>query len=114
MNSKEVKEILAKVLEIDIATIFDNATQKDIAKWDSLQHLNLIVEIFLYRYNKNVFKKIAMRHAQNWTRLEGCGGGKSECKSVHQSISETQKMLCGCNCSYIIFFSPLIFLCIQR
>lgn len=45
MNSKEVKEILAKVLEIDIATIFDNANQKDIAKWDSLQHLNLIVEI---------------------------------------------------------------------
>ncbi len=45
MNSSEVKEILAKVLEIDIATIFDNATQKDIAKWDSLQHLNLIVEI---------------------------------------------------------------------
>jgi len=45
MNSSEVKEILAKVLEIDITTIFDNATQKDIAKWDSLQHLNLIVEI---------------------------------------------------------------------
>ena len=45
MNSTEVKEILAKVLEIDIATIFDNATQKDIAKWDSLKHLNLIVEI---------------------------------------------------------------------
>ena len=32
MNSTEVKEILAKVLEIDIVTIFDNATQKDIAK----------------------------------------------------------------------------------
>jgi acyl carrier protein len=45
MNSTEVKEVLAKVLEIDIATILDNATQKDIAKWDSLQHLNLIVEI---------------------------------------------------------------------
>jgi acyl carrier protein len=45
MNSTEVKKILANVLEIDIATIFDNATQKDIAKWDSLQHLNLIVEI---------------------------------------------------------------------
>jgi acyl carrier protein len=45
MNNTEVKEILAKVLEIDIATIFDNTTQKDIAKWDSLQHLNLIVEI---------------------------------------------------------------------
>ena len=45
MNSTEVKEILAKVLEIDIATISDNTTQKDIGKWDSLQHLNLIVEI---------------------------------------------------------------------
>ena len=45
MNSTEVKEILANVLEINIATIFDNATQKDLAKWDSLQHLNLIVEI---------------------------------------------------------------------
>ncbi len=45
MNRKEVKEILVKVLEIDIDTILDNATQKDIAKWDSLQHLNLIVEI---------------------------------------------------------------------
>jgi acyl carrier protein len=45
MNSTEVKEILANVFEIDIATIFDNATQKDIVKWDSLQHLNLIVEI---------------------------------------------------------------------
>lgn len=45
MNNAEVKEILARVFEIDILTISDNATQKDISKWDSLQHLNLIVEI---------------------------------------------------------------------
>lgn len=45
MSNTEVKEILARVFEIDILTISDNATQKDISKWDSLQHLNLIVEI---------------------------------------------------------------------
>ncbi|MFM1819914.1 MAG: hypothetical protein RLZZ402_273, partial [Bacteroidota bacterium] len=28
-----------------IDTIGDNATQKDIIKWDSLNHLNLVVEI---------------------------------------------------------------------
>ena len=45
MNSSEIKEIMSKVLEIDISTISNTASQKDISKWDSLQHLNLIVEI---------------------------------------------------------------------
>ena len=45
MDKLEVKVILARVLDIDISTISDNATQRDINKWDSLQHLNLIVEI---------------------------------------------------------------------
>ena len=45
MDKSEIKEILARVLDIDISTISNNATQKDINKWDSLQHLNLIVEI---------------------------------------------------------------------
>ncbi len=45
MNSTEIKEIMAKVFDIDISTISDNASQKDLAKWDSLQHLNLVVEI---------------------------------------------------------------------
>lgn len=45
MNKTEIKEILARVFDIEISTISDNATQKDIIKWDSLQHLNLIVEI---------------------------------------------------------------------
>lgn len=45
MNNSEIKEILARVFDIEMSTISDNATQKDISKWDSLQHLNLIVEI---------------------------------------------------------------------
>lgn len=45
MNSLEIREIMSKVFEIDLSEISNNANQKDIMKWDSLQHLNLIVEI---------------------------------------------------------------------
>ena len=45
MNSLEIKEIMSKVLEIDMSTISNNTSQKEISKWDSLQHLDLIVEI---------------------------------------------------------------------
>jgi acyl carrier protein len=36
---------MSKVFEIEVSEITDIASQKDIVKWDSLQHLNLIVEI---------------------------------------------------------------------
>ena len=45
MNSLEIREIMSKVFEIDLSEISNNTNQKDIMKWDSLQHLNLIVEI---------------------------------------------------------------------
>lgn len=45
MNSKEIIEIMSKVFEIEVSDISENASQKEIMKWDSLQHLNLIVEI---------------------------------------------------------------------
>ena len=45
MNSIEIRGIMSKVFEIDLSEISNNANQKDIMKWDSLQHLNLIVEI---------------------------------------------------------------------
>jgi acyl carrier protein len=45
MNSLEIREIMSKVFEIEVSEISDIASQKDIVKWDSLQHLNLIVEI---------------------------------------------------------------------
>jgi acyl carrier protein len=45
MNNLEIKEIISRVFEIDLSEISDKSSQKDIVKWDSLQHLNLIVEI---------------------------------------------------------------------
>lgn len=45
MNSKEIIEIMSKVFEIEVSDISENASQREIMKWDSLQHLNLIVEI---------------------------------------------------------------------
>lgn len=45
MNNSEIRQIMSKVFEIELSSISDNASQKDISKWDSLQHLNLIVEI---------------------------------------------------------------------
>ena len=45
MNNLEIKEIISRVFEIDLSEITDKSSQKDIVKWDSLQHLNLIVEI---------------------------------------------------------------------
>jgi acyl carrier protein len=45
MIKQEIKQIMSKVFDLDIDTISDNAIQKDIIKWDSLNHLNLVVEI---------------------------------------------------------------------
>jgi acyl carrier protein len=40
-----VKEILSDTLEIDIESITVDSSQSTIKEWDSLRHLNLIVEI---------------------------------------------------------------------
>lgn len=45
MTKQIVKEVMASVFEIDVNTISDDASQKTISKWDSLEHLNLIVEL---------------------------------------------------------------------
>ena len=45
MNNFEIRELMSKLFSIEIETISNNAIQKEISKWDSLQHLNLIVEI---------------------------------------------------------------------
>lgn len=45
MTKQIVKEIMASVFEIDLNNIGDDASQKTISKWDSLEHLNLIVEL---------------------------------------------------------------------
>ena len=41
----EVIEILAKVFKTDKDNISDDISQSDFEKWDSLQHLNLMVEL---------------------------------------------------------------------
>ena len=41
----KVKEIMAKVFKMDASSIADDVQQKDIEAWDSLAHLNLILEL---------------------------------------------------------------------
>ena len=41
----EIIEILAKVFKTDKDNISDDISQSDFEKWDSLQHLNLMVEL---------------------------------------------------------------------
>jgi acyl carrier protein len=38
-----IKEVLKRTF--DIVEVSDNTSQKNCAKWDSLQHLNLVVEL---------------------------------------------------------------------
>lgn len=45
MIKNQVKEVMAEVFEMDIVNIQDDASQKSISAWDSLDHLNLIVEL---------------------------------------------------------------------
>ncbi len=43
--TKRVKELIAGVLETDVSGIADGATQEDVEGWDSMGHLNIIMEI---------------------------------------------------------------------
>ncbi len=45
MIKSTVKSVMAEVFEIDQNSINDDASQKTISEWDSLQHLNLMVEL---------------------------------------------------------------------
>ena len=44
MNEK-VKSIMADVFRTDIENITEDLKQKDVSFWDSLRHLNLVVEL---------------------------------------------------------------------
>jgi acyl carrier protein len=44
MNEK-VKSIMATIFITDIENITDDLSQKNVSFWDSLKHLNLIVEL---------------------------------------------------------------------
>ena len=41
----EVKSIMAKVFKTNIVKITEDLKQQDVSFWDSLRHLNLVVEL---------------------------------------------------------------------
>ena len=42
---EKIKKIMTKVFEIESSQVNDEISQKNTGQWDSLNHLNLIVEI---------------------------------------------------------------------
>jgi len=40
-----IRQIMAQVFQVDSAIISDHVTQKEIEKWDSLRHLNLMIAL---------------------------------------------------------------------
>ena len=45
MMKEKIKKIMTKVFEIESSQVNDEISQKNTGQWDSLNHLNLIVEI---------------------------------------------------------------------
>lgn len=45
MIKEQIKKIMTKVFEIESSLVNDEISQKNTGQWDSLNHLNLIVEI---------------------------------------------------------------------
>ncbi|MDD2299263.1 MAG: acyl carrier protein [Fermentimonas sp.] len=41
----KIKDIMARVFKMDASSITDDVQQQDIEAWDSLAHLNLILEL---------------------------------------------------------------------
>jgi acyl carrier protein len=42
---ERIKDVMASVFDVEASTITENTIQSDIAEWDSLKHLNLIVSL---------------------------------------------------------------------
>ncbi len=45
MIKHKIKQVMSSVFDINIKDIPDTASQKNLEVWDSLQHLNLAVEL---------------------------------------------------------------------
>ncbi|UOF91400.1 acyl carrier protein [Fodinisporobacter ferrooxydans] len=41
----EIQEIVAKVMAVDVSAVKVDSKKEDFERWDSLEHLNLIMEI---------------------------------------------------------------------
>ncbi len=44
-TEQKIKEVLAKVLGLDVSVIEDDATADGMEEWDSLRHLNLVLAL---------------------------------------------------------------------
>jgi acyl carrier protein len=42
---ERIKDVMASVFDVEASIITENTIQSDIAEWDSLKHLNLIVSL---------------------------------------------------------------------
>jgi acyl carrier protein len=44
-NEKKIAEIFSSLFEVNPSELKDSSSSADIAKWDSLQHLNLVLAL---------------------------------------------------------------------
>ena len=45
MIENKIKKVMSTIFNIDLNEISDNSSPNDIDKWDSMAHMNLIVEL---------------------------------------------------------------------
>jgi acyl carrier protein len=45
LADRKLKEVLARVFDVDVAEITETASNDTLERWDSLRHMNLIVAI---------------------------------------------------------------------
>ena len=45
MIENKIKKVMSTIFNIDLNKISDNSSPNDIDKWDSMAHMNLIVEL---------------------------------------------------------------------
>ena len=45
LSDQKLKEVLARVLDVDVAEITEASSKDTLERWDSLRHMNLIMAI---------------------------------------------------------------------
>jgi acyl carrier protein len=43
MPEQKLREVLAKIFEVDVSEVSENASPDTIPTWDSLRHMNLVI-----------------------------------------------------------------------
>lgn len=45
LNEEVLKQVMATILNVDVAEIDDNSSMDNMANWDSLHHMNLVLAL---------------------------------------------------------------------